>query len=517
MDDFIIKDFDITDLWVNPENARFINPEEIFDEISAINEIIKLNANHVINLSKDIAENGLNPNELPIVMQDPEYDKILIMDGNRRISCIKLMTQYRNELDKFDLTSAQKREILSLNCNIQSIKCVLCNDEEEVNYLLEKLHTSKPGISQVKWDPQAQDRHKLKTGTISKRLAIVKMLNCSKHTLSEAREILNEKGWLSKLKRFTSDKYISFFGIKFDSDNNILLFIEESEVMKGLSKLIIDLKNIKADEIAQTERARLNYLENFDNNFKPDLSKTINPLVMFNTSTEEFITTDIINKFFKSTVDDISLKTKEVNNSEDKKNSNNTESKKNISNDIKESDNNKAESKYNPATNNNETPNTNTINPTLTRNSLIPQEENIPIKNQRVADLYSELKLINIYRYTNTVSIAFRSLIEFSINCYLEKYYPKWAFHEKVTLIEKLEKVLRILESTKDKNYLKNQIPAIYRWIDIYNQDSNKDNLVSIKGLNIIVHNHLYHPDPTELKNIYNNYSPFLKLIWKQI
>lgn len=517
---YVIKDFNIEDLLINPENARFINPDEVLDEISAINQIIDLNPVHVINLARDVAVNGLNPNELPIVMKDPEDNIILVMDGNRRISSIKLMTQYKDHLDNFNLSSTQKRELQSLNCDIAAIKCVFCSNEDEVNSLLEKLHTSKPGVSRVNWDPQAQDRHNHKNGTISKRLAIVKMLNCSRYTSSEAKETLKETGWLSKLKRFTPDKYISFFGITFDTNNDILLHIEESEVMKGLSRLIVDLRNTRADDIAQTEETRLKYLDNFDTSFKPNLSKLISPLVKFDTTKEEFILTDIINKSIESSTGSDSSDTTETTNNEDKENDKKTkldEIKESKPDDTKESNDVIDKPKGYDSNKDNEETSTYGIDPTLARNTLIPRDENIPIKNQRVADLYSELKILNLDRYTNTVSIAFRSLIEFSINCYLEKHHPNWGYHEQVTLFQKLEKVLRKLEGIKGKDNLKIEIPAIYRWVDIYNKDKSKDDLVSIQGLNAIIHSHLYHPNARELKVIYNNYSPFLKLIWEQI
>jgi len=193
-------------------------------------------------LAEDISLKGLNPNELPVIIPGPDDDnKYLVMDGNRRITSIKLMTQYKDRLEELGLSPASRRFFQNLQCDIKVVTCVLFEKEDRrVNDLLEKLHTSKPGISQKKWDPQAQDRHQFKNGGITKRLAIIEMLRSSDYTSSEARNALNQGGWTSKLKRF-AEYEASFFGIGFDKENNIILFLEEKEVMKGLSQLVIDL------------------------------------------------------------------------------------------------------------------------------------------------------------------------------------------------------------------------------------------------------------------------------------
>jgi len=519
-----ICDIKVENLYVNPDNARFINADELPDELSTIKEIISLNPEHVINLAKDIASDALNPNELPIVMYNSDVNYFLVMDGNRRMTSIKLMTQYTDKIDRLNFSSSQKRELKSLKCNIKTVRCAVCNDEDYVNYLLEKLHTSKAGISQVKWDPQAQDRHKEKIGITSKRLAIIKMLNHSKFTSPEAKNILNEKGWLSKLKRFMPKKYIENFGIEFDKDNNIILFLDEAEVMKGLSQLAIDLKKEKSDNIAQTEEARKRYLINFPMDKKPNKEKVNDPLIIFDVNKEEFIKTDIPNNgMLKDDNVDNSHKIASENDSRTNQTENKASEETNIistppslSNN-KTKENNESNDKKNKEEKLNECENIYSLKSTDKRNTLIPKEENIPIKNQRTLDLYNELKLINVNMYANVVSIAFRSLIEFSINCFLKEKKNKWAYNEKITLFEKLKKTISLLESIKGKKQLESEMPAIYASINSYDLGNEKYDLNSIPILHLLIHNYNYYPNVKELKSLYNNYSPLLMNIWKSL
>lgn len=549
-----ILDIKIEQLYVNPDNARFINTKGILNEISAINSIISLKPEHVIFLSEDIAINGLNLNELPIVMYNSEMDYYLVMDGNRRISSIKLMTQYADKLDSFNLTNSQKEKLKSLKCDIESVRCIVYYDEEYINKLLEKIHTSKPGIGQVSWDPLAQDRHQEKAGTMTKRLAIVKFLYNSKYTDSETKKILFQEGWLSKLDRYESNKYMFYFGIKFDSDNNILLYIDEKEVIKGLSQLIIDLQNNVSNAIAQTEDVRLTYIANFPEPVKPDFSKKNDPLIKFDPRKEEFVKTNIkneceeviydidlteyIGRGYKFTYTNYENKSENLSNSTEKTDAgDNSSGKTNASDSNKttfesskenNTDNNKSSSQNNKtddtnnigsSNENNEEKNVNDpIYSTEKRTTLIPKEEKIPITEQRVADLYEELKLINVNRYVNVVSISLRSLLEFSLNCFLiKKNHTKLVYNPKTLLIEKLQKVLSILESKIGKKELKREMPALYMWLDTYETDKSKSHISSIAGLNILIHSHLYHPNANELKTIYNNYAPFLKILWENI
>ncbi|MBM7616163.1 hypothetical protein [Alkaliphilus hydrothermalis] len=532
---FIIREFKIEQLYVNPDNARFINAEELPDEVAAIEELTSMKKTHIDRIAKDIATYGLNPNELPIVIPAADNEgHFLVIDGNRRISSIKLMTQYKKELDSMKIESSKKKKLLNLQCNIKTITCVLYEKEEDVNYLIEKLHTSKPGIGQVMWDPQAQDRHNSKSGETSKRLALIEMLRYSKYTSLTVKNILDEEGWLSKLKRFISKKYISFFGIDFDKDNNILLYLEECEVIKGLSQLVYDLNETKANLIAQTKDTREAYLKNFPVEKKPNKEKVNETLVKFNFEAKQFIITGIKNDRIKRSNEENKDVSKESQNSsssngevrkkEDPSSKNDLHNNDEKSEDKNKTgqDNKKTNEKDNDLHNDNKgkksiNSNVSDLKSTAERTTLIPKDEDIPIKNQRTLDLYKELKMVSVILYTNTVSIAFRSLIEFSVECFLDKRNSKWSHNTQITLFQKLAKVINILENEIGKSQLISEIPAIYRSVENYKAKDKKVDINSVTNLNVIIHNSNYHPTEMELKTMYNNYSPLLKRIWEKI
>ena len=105
------KRIKIEELCINPENYRYINDTD--DELKAIIAMFKVTNGHpiveMINLAEDIRTNGLNPFETPIVWYDEELEKYIVIEGNRRITCIKLMSQYKgNEQIQIEIPEVTK-------------------------------------------------------------------------------------------------------------------------------------------------------------------------------------------------------------------------------------------------------------------------------------------------------------------------------------------------------------------------------------------------------------------------
>ena len=122
----------VEELLVNPENDRYVN--DAVDEISAIIAMFKVANGHpeveMVNLAEDISNVGLNPFEMPIVWYDDELKKNIVVEGNRRITCIKLMTQYKNnEILKTEIPEIEK--IYALDYPNESIECVVYDKLEE--------------------------------------------------------------------------------------------------------------------------------------------------------------------------------------------------------------------------------------------------------------------------------------------------------------------------------------------------------------------------------------------------
>ena len=77
---FKYENLDITKLYINPDNYRYI--EEEANEIAAIIAMFNVNIGEpqkeMINLAKDIVRDGLNPFEMPVVCFDSKVGKYIV-------------------------------------------------------------------------------------------------------------------------------------------------------------------------------------------------------------------------------------------------------------------------------------------------------------------------------------------------------------------------------------------------------------------------------------------------------
>ena len=101
---------------VNPNNPRFYEDTPSSTEIDAINAMIALGNSKILSLCEDIAIEGLMPNQSLIISPIEEKSNCyLAHDGNRRLTCIKLMTVYKNHLNKFNLSPSEVEKIKKLS------------------------------------------------------------------------------------------------------------------------------------------------------------------------------------------------------------------------------------------------------------------------------------------------------------------------------------------------------------------------------------------------------------------
>ena len=245
MRNYCYKTLDITELYVNPDNFRYV--EEVRDEISAIIAMFKVNVGdskkEMLNLANDIIEDGLNPFEMPIVCYDDEIKKYVVYDGNRRVTCLKLMTQYKGNEDVLkEIPSVA--EIFKLQYQGDSaLQCVVYEDADDAIHFLNKIHNDvNNGIGRKQWDSQAKMKANAAYGYKTKSYAIVEFLRNHKNTDAVLLEKMNTNRWISKLERVVSFSiFKDTYNIQFDNNSNMSYLDEEEQVLKMLSKLVDDI------------------------------------------------------------------------------------------------------------------------------------------------------------------------------------------------------------------------------------------------------------------------------------
>lgn len=154
---------DIKNLIVNPDNPR----DEPQDKEEDAIRILFKSENKLIKLMKSIATNGYDITEKICIIEGEEPKKFLVMDGNRRVTCIKLLNN-----PNFLPENISKREHLlkkikkiSIDNNyipITKVEAVLFDmpaEEQDMKRIIRNKHTGENGgEGRLRWDYTAQVR-----------------------------------------------------------------------------------------------------------------------------------------------------------------------------------------------------------------------------------------------------------------------------------------------------------------------------------------------------------------------
>jgi len=149
----------IDDLIINKANDRH---GELESEPMAIAWLFSHREAHMKNLARDIAAKG-ELYELPLV--GPEDSKFVVFDGNRRVTCLKLLREPRRapttELQTFFAELAGKFAGIIPD----RIDCQVETDRERIDEILLRRHTgTQGGIGQLTWDDRMKSTFVARTG-----------------------------------------------------------------------------------------------------------------------------------------------------------------------------------------------------------------------------------------------------------------------------------------------------------------------------------------------------------------
>ena len=165
-----IKEIEIKNLLINTENPRF---EPVQDQQSAIDTMLTDKRSNLKNLAKDIAEKGLNPGELLYVTK--ENKKYIVLEGNRRVTAIKLITDPQlvrnNAKNKKFFQDLNNKPV---NKSLLKLNCVVFNNKKDAEHWIKLRHTGENnGVGTVTWDTESQERYRSDIGANSKLLPIL--------------------------------------------------------------------------------------------------------------------------------------------------------------------------------------------------------------------------------------------------------------------------------------------------------------------------------------------------------
>lgn len=253
----MIKPIKICDLQVNRSNDRH---GELENETAAIAWLFNTRETHMKNLAKDIVSEG-RIFEAPLVAQDGS--KFLVFDGNRRVTCLKLLEKASRaptaELQEYFRKLRKDWE----GAFPETILCQVEKDRDHIDNILYRRHTGTlNGVGQSKWDDRMKDNFVARSGkTVGFNIA------------DEIEQQLRSAGMLpeKKIPRSNLNRFLSAEPIRnrigFSVKNKKFTFTHDTKiVLSALKRIADDFSNSRVvlGDIWDNE-GKLVYLEKLDN------------------------------------------------------------------------------------------------------------------------------------------------------------------------------------------------------------------------------------------------------------
>ncbi len=455
---FTLKKFRIKELLLWDENARF--PDKYFNKKE--NELVDFFVSKKDFKIKELGKSIIADIDLPqleklIVLNI--NDKNVVIEGNRRLTCYKLLSN--PELTNSKNTSEFFHKIKSnqINSNFE-LECLVTNDIEQALRYVDRKHNN--GNNEISWGQTERDNFKVRRGRASQKelfrigiSEIIKELDIPE----EMKEQVLGKGFVTTLFRIIdSSPAYDLFG--FNLKNGETLEYEDNDFPEKLKVIILNvLQKHTLDKSKKIDSRSLNKnadKEEYLKSIKTDDSKQVLNVIQGKTK----------NNLFGEQIANVSAKRK-----------------------IK-------------------------INPKSTsRNYLIPKSCRITINQNKINSIYRELRddlILNDSKSSvpNAVGVLFRVFLEISLDEYAEKNMR--IFKKDDTLKQKIPWVINSLQ---DKGYN----PKVFNEIRKVGSAKNEKSFLSIDRFHEYVHSKTVQPSSRELKTKWDLLQPFFELLWEDL
>jgi len=429
----------------------------------------------VYELAKSIVENGYYPTEslIAVILNG----KHVVVEGNRRLAALKLLLNPdiapQNTIKRFRALASRVT-----TAAIKKVRVSIAPSREAAAPVIMSKHTQE---QIAKWKPVMQakffrnlvdsglsvddvsQQYNVQASRVTDFLQLYQMycVACSVKVPEEvAHKVANPREYpMTTLERlYKSQPVTDFLGITFDDNKELVGSTEPGEFKKAFGKIVSDVAMGKIDSrTANNAEGIKNYLAAFGPE-KPDLSKK-----------GKFTATDIIDQ------------------------------------------GGKFPGRFRKK------PSRKRGGPRPIRPYLIPPHVECNVNNQRINNVFNELRKLRVGAFPNAVALMLRSLLEMGLGYYLDQtgHLTKLVAEMKAknsqlpddwhpTLKEMLKYATRdgigIITNA-------NLLQAVRRML------SEKNKLLSVDTLHLFVHNEHYYPTEDELRRLWQTLEGFFEII----
>lgn len=490
-----IKPISLNLIRLDQENVRFGN-----DVAESEREAIELlmadpeDARKILRLAEHIAENGLDPTELQLLTPDGD-GRYIVLEGNRRLTALKL-------LQKPDLCPVPKlaKSFIELNQQLgdalpEDIDCSIVPTREAGDIWIELKHTGENrGVGRVGWDSDIRDERRARqTGVESIGRQIRNLVKNEASIFSDdIRSGVHHIPVTTLTRLFSSRPAQDAFQLHVIG-KKLIPMVELNCIAPSVEfaiSLFVESGYNVNDIKSADDRCRF-------------IAQIPEELLALSLSTKDRASGQNENGSGQSAEVNPSSNTNQfsANNPQEPDQSNGGAPGKDSSGQFG-SGQNQAKTRARPSSKN--------------RKYLFPWSLNIT--NSRINEIYRDLRnVLLVEKCPNSVAICFRVLIEVSCDNYTKRF-------------ENLSnKVLKVDngQNLKERDKLSHKVSAVAT--HLFNEDkisnhemksirkraTSNDTIGSIDHFNQFVHGSASSPIASELKDIAEEYKPFLEAIWK--
>jgi len=470
----------IDQLLLDLENPRH---SILQDQDDAMNEMINNQGNKLINLARDILENGTSPMEnIGVMLDEEDPTKYVVLEGNRRIAAIKLLNDptLASKGGKSSLAKFFNENSLKFRQNpIYEVFCTIFDERKDASHWIKVRHTGEiGGIGIVSWDNPAISRYNENLGKPQLVLQLIEFVKKYANLDEATKQNITKGRYYTSVQRLIDSPDVRYsFGMRIENEK-LEFELPTNQVIKGLTKIVTDFANKKKKvaDIYNSETIK-SYLDSFASDELPR-RRTQLPLPLNTQSTPIQTTT---------TQPPITPPT-------------------NASTNIVQPGNQPIQTPAPPA---NppiiSTPSKKSIPPSTNRTKLIPPSCILKVNHSRINNIYQELRKIEVDEFPNAVAIMLRVFLELSLEEYAK--IKSIRFPKDPSLAQKFQSVSDYLVNNNLMSY--NELKSVRVAY------SSQDALFSVNTLHAYIHNKDFAPNPNYLKITWDNLQKFFTTMWQ--
>jgi hypothetical protein len=227
-------------------------------------------------LAEHITENGLNPMDRLLVVKDPDTSSYIVLEGNRRTAALKILSNPA-VLTGLDVRPALQKRLETAASTfdrkeIEPIAAFEVFDREAGNRWIEQRHTGENGGSGiVSWLGVQRARFSGNDPALQALDFVRQHGNLSEDQL----KAITESRFITTLDRLLSTPDVrTAIGLSI-KDGKLLTALPADEVIKPLRRVVLDLaeKRVNVTQLKKKDQ-QVAYIKKLDQDAKPDLSKT---------------------------------------------------------------------------------------------------------------------------------------------------------------------------------------------------------------------------------------------------